>query len=308
MKNRWFTKVLYSVVLLLCLTPWVEAPAALVMGMVLALSCGNPFLNISRKWTHWLLQISVVGLGFGLNINTAMAAGKTGFLATIGSISFTLIFGYFLGRWLRLEKRTAFLIASGTAICGGSAIAAVAPVIRAKEHEISIALAVVFFLNSIALLIFPYIGSGLHLSQHQFGLWAAIAIHDTSSVVGSASKYGLEALQTATTVKLARALWIIPVSLLAARFFRTGEKKIKIPYFIFFFVLAMAINALFPAGEPVYHAVAAWARQGLVVTLFFIGSGLTRTTFRQVGGRPLVAGILLWMAISVGSVGLLLWF
>src|SRR6201996_3265434 len=216
-------QVIFALGVLFCLTPLVTAPMALVLGLLIALFVGHPFLHLNHKATHILLQVSVVGLGFGINAATALKAGREGFLFTVVSIFGTLAFGLLLGRWMKIDRKTSLLISGGTAICGGSAIAALSPVIRAEERQVSVALGAVFILNSVALFLFPVIGHWLGLSQSQFGLWSAIAIHDTSSVVGAAGRYGPEALQIATTVKLARALWIIPVSLLAAVVFRGGR-------------------------------------------------------------------------------------
>jgi len=290
-------EIIFGAALIACLTPWVSPPIALVLGLIIALFVGHPFLHLNHKATHILLQLSVVGLGFGMNAGSALKAGREGILFTIASIAGTLLFGLLLGRLLRIDKKTSSLIACGTAICGGSAIAAISPVIKAEEKQISVALGTVFLLNSIALFVFPVIGHFLHLSQTQFGLWAAIAIHDTSSVVGAASKYGPRALEVATTVKLARALWIIPVAILAALFFQTGKQKIKIPWFIGAFVLAMLINTYLPM-PVVSHVLTQASKIGLTLTLFLIGSGLSGQVLRNTGVRPLMQGIILWGAIS----------
>ena len=295
-------EMIFGVALIACLTPWVSPPAALLLGLIIALFIGHPFLHLNHKATHILLQLSVVGLGFGMNAGSALKAGKEGILFTVASITGTLLFGLLLGKLLKIEKKTYTLIACGTAICGGSAIAALSPVIKAEEKQISVALGTVFLLNSIALFLFPVIGHFMGLSQTQFGLWAAIAFHDTSSVVGAAGKYGPQALEVATTVKLARALWILPVSLLAALFFRTGKQKIKIPYFIGAFVLAMLLNTYL--RMPVASRVLVQASKvGLTMTLFLIGSGLSRQVLREMGVRPLLQGVLLWGLIS----GFALW-
>ena len=215
-------EIIFVVALIFCLTPIVSPPVALLIGFAIAQFSGHPFLHLNHKATSFLLKVSVVGLGFGMNVQNALQVGKEGFAFTVASICGTLAFGLLLGKLLKIEKKTSHLISTGTAICGGSAIAAISPLIKADEKQISVALGTVFILNSIALLIFPFIGHLLHLTQMQFGLWSAIAIHDTSSVVGAANKYGAQALQVATTVKLARALWIIPVSVLTAIFFKTG--------------------------------------------------------------------------------------
>jgi uncharacterized integral membrane protein (TIGR00698 family) len=230
-------KPIFIILGILCLSSLVSAPTALVLGFLMTLLVGNPYEETAQKLTHILLQISVVGLGFGMNINSALKAGKDGIVFTIISIFSVLILGFLLTKVFKIDRIIGFLISAGTAICGGSAIAAIAPIIKAKPNQISIGLGVVFTLNSIALLIFPMIGNWLHLSQHDFGLWCAIAIHDTSSVVGAADKYGAEALQVATTVKLARALWIIPLSLFSVVLFKNKETKVKIPWFIGYFIL-----------------------------------------------------------------------
>lgn len=284
--------------LMLCLTPFVSPPVALLIGFAIAQFTGHPFLHLNHKAISFLLKVSVVGLGFGMNVQSAVNAGKEGILFTIASITGTLGLGLLLGRFLKIEKKTSHLISCGTAICGGSAIAAISPLIKAEEKQISVALGAIFILNSIALFLFPFIGHQLHLSQMQFGLWSAIAIHDTSSVVGAANKYGAEALQVATTVKLARALWIIPVALITTVFFKTGKQKIKIPYFIGLFVLAMIINTYLPIIHPVSACIVDVAKIGLTVTLFLIGAGLSRSVLKSVGAKPLIQGIILWVVIS----------
>ncbi len=293
-------ELIFGITLIACLTPWVSPPIALVMGLIVALFIGHPFLHLNHKATHVLLQLSVVGLGFGMNAGSALKAGREGVLFTIASITGTLLFGLLLGRLLRIDKKTSGLITCGTAICGGSAIAAISPVIKAEEKQISVALGTVFLLNSIALFLFPLIGHLLHLTQTQFGLWAAIAIHDTSSVVGAAGKYGPRALEVATTVKLARALWIIPVAVLAALFFKTGKQKIKIPWFIGAFVLAMLINTYLPM-PALSHTLVQTSKTGLTLTLFLIGSGLSGQVLKNTGVRPLLQGAILWIAISTAA-------
>lgn len=295
-------QTIFAVAVVLCLTPLVTPPVALLLGLVIALFVGHPFLHLNHKATHILLQVSVVGLGFGMNAASALRAGKAGFLFTVVSISGTLIFGLLLGRWMKIDKKTSVLISGGTAICGGSAIAALSPVIGAGERQVSVAMGAVFILNSVALFLFPAVGHLLHLSQTQFGLWSAVAIHDTSSVVGAAGKYGSEALQIATTVKLARALWIIPVSLVAAFFFRKGtnKTKIKIPWFIGLFVLAILLNTWLPM-RGLSHVFVGAAHAGLTLTLFLIGSGLSQQVIRQTGVRPLMQGVIVWMLIAGGT-------
>jgi uncharacterized integral membrane protein (TIGR00698 family) len=293
-------KVIFVALSVLCLMPIVSAPIALMVGLLAAQLIANPFKDFfsQNKITARLLQYSVVGLGFGMNVGSAVAAGKQGILFTICSIVATIILGALLGYVMKIDRKTSHLIASGTAICGGSAIAAIAPVIRAEEKQISVALGIVFMLNSVALLIFPYIGHYFELSQSQFGLWSAIAIHDTSSVVGAASAYGEEALKVATTIKLARALWIIPLALLTTLFFKNGKQKIKIPYFIGFFILALLLNTYVPGIENISPYLVTIAKSGLVLTLFFIGASLSIKTIRAVGLKPLVQGVLLWIFIA----------
>ena len=278
------------------------------MGIMVAQLSGNPYLQYNQKATHILLQISVVGLGFGMNITTALKAGQQGFLFTALSISGTLLLGLLFGKILKIEKKTAYLIAAGTAICGGSAIAAISPIIKAEEKQISVALGTVFILNSIALFIFPFIGHTFHLSQSQFGLWCAIAIHDTSSVVGAASKYGNQALGIATTVKLIRALWIIPIAFISTFFFKNKNSKIKLPYFIALFVLAMVINTYINFVQQYTHYIIAVSKLGLTLTLFLIGSGLSKTIMKSVGIKPLIQGLVLWIIVSVASLSVIIHF
>jgi len=291
-------KIIFMACIALCLSPLVSPAIALLMGLIIAQCTGHPYLHLNHKATHILLQFSVVGLGFGMNVHSALQAGKEGILFTVASISCTLISGYLMGKWLGIEKKTSYLISAGTAICGGSAIAAISPVIKAEEKQISVALGCVFVLNSVALFIFPVIGHHLHLSQSQFGLWCAIAIHDTSSVVGAASKYGPHALEVATTVKLARALWIIPVAFLSTFIFNNKSKKISIPYFIGLFVLAMIVNTYIPTIASISHYLVAAAKAGLTLTLFLIGAGLSRQVLAAVGLKPMIQAIVLWIAIS----------
>jgi len=320
-------EIFFAIALFACLTPWITPPVALLLGLAVALFIGNPFLHLNHKATHILLQVSVVGLGFGMNLTSALKAGREGIFFTVASIVGTLTTGLLMGFFFRIDKKTSLLISGGTAICGGSAIAALSPVIGAEERQVSVALGVIFILNSIALFLFPAVGHLLHLSQAQFGLWSAIAIHDTSSVVGAAGRYGPEALQIATTVKLARALWIIPVSLLAAVVFRPRggggqvradmhtqpcghagspvrgpRTKIGIPWFIGLFVLAVLLNTWLPM-PLISHTILRASHAGLTLTLFLIGSGLSRQVLRSTGVKPLLQGVLLWAMIS----GVSLW-
>lgn len=295
-------KIIFFLALAFCLTPYASPPIALALGLLIALTVGHPYQKYNSKATKILLQVSVVGLGFGMNFGNVLEAGRSGILFTIATIFGTLTLGYFIGRWLRIERKTSHLISSGTAICGGSAIAAVGPVLDANENEMSVALGTVFILNSIALFIFPVIGELLKMTQMQFGIWAAVAIHDTSSVVGAAAKYGDEALKIATTVKLARALWIVPIALGTAFLFKSEKKKINIPYFIFLFVLASIVRTYVPIESNIFDTLVSIAKAGLVVTLFLIGAGLSRKTLQAVGIKPFIEGVILWLVI--GSVSL----
>jgi uncharacterized integral membrane protein (TIGR00698 family) len=294
-------QIIFVALILFCLTSFVTPPIALLLGLIVANFSGHPFLSDNHKATNILLQISVVGLGFGMNVTSAFSAGKEGFFFTIASILSTLILGTFLGKWLNIERKTSHLISCGTAICGGSAIAAVAPVIKSGENQTSVALGVIFILNSVALFLFPAVGHWLGLTQKEFGLWCAIAIHDTSSVVGAANKFGSEALQIATTVKLARALWIIPVALVTAVIFKNKKSRIKIPYFIGLFIVAMMMNTYISTTALIAPYLVSIAKTGLTVTLFLIGAGLNKNLLKSVGIRPLFQGVLLWMFIAILS-------
>jgi uncharacterized integral membrane protein (TIGR00698 family) len=289
--------VLFAALLVVCASGYVSPPIALALGLALALTLGHPFPKQNSKATKILLQLSVIGLGFGMNLATVVAAGKRGVAWTAATIAITLLLGYLAGRALHVARTTSHLIASGTAICGGSAIAAVGPVLGATDEEMSVSLGTIFILNSIALFLFPPIGHSLGMTQQQFGVWAAIAIHDTSSVVGAAAKYGAEALQLATVVKLTRALWIVPLTIGTALAFRRKSTRVAIPWFIGGFVLASIARTYAPATE----AVVPFARIGLTVTLFLIGAGLSRKNLASVGARPLILGVLLWIVISIGS-------
>lgn len=303
------SKIVFILLLILSLSGLINSPIALALGIVFALLFKHPFAELSQKVVKWLLKIAVVGLGFGMHMNEALAAGKDGFFLTIFSITLTLSLGYVVGRVFKLDKKLAYLISSGTAICGGSAIAAVAPVIRSKNEDISIALAVVFILNAVALLLFPYIGHLLDLSQQHFGLWAAIAIHDTSSVVGAAQAYGNEALGIATTVKLARALWIIPVSLISILLFKGKGKSVKIPWFIFLFLFAIIINTYTAFPESLSLGITKISKILLIVTLFLIGTSLSKERVKSAGIKPMALGIILWIVISITSLfAILTWY
>ena len=293
--------VLFVVLALVALSGFVTPPVALAAGLAFALALGNPLPEQSRSAAKVLLQASVVGLGFGMNLAAVWEAGRTGFAFTVATIAGTLLLGTLLGRLLRVEPQTSLLVSSGTAICGGSAIAAVGSVIEASPEAMSVALATVFILNAIALFVFPPLGHALGMDQRQFGLWAAIAIHDTSSVVGAAARYGDEALRIATTVKLARALWIFPLALGLAASRRKGGAKVQFPWFILGFLAAAGVRTLLPRQVVVYEAIRHAATLGLTLTLFLIGAGLTRPALRAVGPRPLIQGVLLWLAISLVS-------
>ena len=288
---------------------WITPPAALFTGLAFALLCGQAYPKFNKKVSKKLLQYSVIGLGFGMNLHASLASGKEGMLFTIISVIGTMLIGMFIGmKILKMNRDTSYLISSGTAICGGSAIAAVGPVIKAKDSDMSVALATIFVLNAIALFIFPTIGEWIGLTQQQFGTWAAIAIHDTSSVVGAGAAYGEEALQVATTIKLTRALWIIPLALVTSVIFRNSSNKISIPWFILWFVVAILLNTYVLDGMPqVGKAIAGVARKGLIITMFFIGASLSTDTLKAVGIKPLVQGVMLWVLISLGSLAYILW-
>ncbi|OZC04757.1 hypothetical protein BSZ36_14800 [Rubricoccus marinus] len=293
------------------LIPGVSPALALGAGAVLGLTLGSPFPARGAKVSKWLLKACVVGLGFGMSLGAVLDVGRAGVLVTAAGIAFALGLGLLLARLLGVDRETGTLISGGTAICGGSAIAALGPAIGARAEAMGVALATVFVLNGVALYLFPAIGHALELSQHQFALWAAIAIHDTSSVVGAASSYGAEALAEATVLKLTRALWIVPLATGAAwlrqrRGAGSGGATVSVPWFIALFALASSVVALFPAGAPAYAVIVAVARQGLVLTLFLIGAGLSRATLRAVGVRPLVQGVLLWLAVAGASLAAIL--
>ncbi len=300
------SQLLFAAGILFALSPWASPPLALTAGLVFAIISVHPWPAQSRSWSRFLLQASVVALGFGMNLQQVLHAGRSGFLFTALGISFAMIVGMSLGRIMRVQPTSAFLIATGTAICGGSAIAAVGPIAGATEDEMSVSLGTVFILNSAALLTFPFIGTALHLSQSQFGLWAALAIHDTSSVVGAASKYGAAALAIATTVKLARALWIVPMSLGTAAVKRT-DARIQWPWFILFFSLAALLNTYLTKATPLYSAASHAGKIGLTVTLFLIGASLSPKKIRNVGVRPLLQGIVLWIIVAAVSLLCIRW-
>lgn len=303
------SKVFFFLLILLSLSGFINSPVALTLGIGFALVFQHPYDTLSQNAVKWLLKIAVVGLGFAMHMDEALAAGKDGFFLTLFSIVLTLSLGFTLGKFFKLNKKLAHLLSSGTAICGGSAIAAVAPVIKSKNEDISIALAVVFILNAVALLLFPYIGTLLDLSQYHFGLWSAIAIHDTSSVVGAAQTYGNEALSIATTVKLARALWIIPLSLFSVFLFKGKGNRIRIPWFIFFFILAIIINTYTSFPESLSIKISSLSRRLLILTLFLIGTSLSKARVKSAGLKPMALGIILWVVISLSSLlAILTWY
>jgi uncharacterized integral membrane protein (TIGR00698 family) len=275
---------------------------ALFAGLVFALIFPMPFPKFNKKGSKYLLQASVVGLGFGMNVVTALKSGSEGMMFTIVSVIGVMAFGILIGIWMHLNRKTAYLISSGTAICGGSAIAAVGPVLKADDHEMAVSLGVIFILNAIALFIFPPIGHYFGMTQAQFGTWAAIAIHDTSSVVGAGDAYGAEACQIATLIKCTRALWIIPLAFATMFIFRDKKgSKISIPWFIFLFVAAMVVNTYCGIPSAVSDTIVYISKKALVVTLFFIGAGLSVGMVKKVGIRPLLLAILLWIIIGVSS-------
>ena len=294
------------------LSSWVTPPVALFLGLAFALTCGQAFPVFNKKASKYLLQYAVVGLGFGMNLHASLASGKEGMEFTVLSVAGTLLIGWFIGRkCMKINRNTSYLISSGTAICGGSAIATVGPVLKAKDSEMSVALGTIFILNAIALFLFPAVGHAIGMSQEDFGTWAAIAIHDTSSVVGAGAAYGEEALRIATTIKLTRALWIIPVALITSFIFKSKGQRISIPWFIFFFILAMLLNTYLlgssETGIAIGNAINGFARKILTITLFFIGASLSQDVLKSVGARPLLQGILLWAAISFSTLAYIYW-
>jgi uncharacterized integral membrane protein (TIGR00698 family) len=300
------SKTLFFIGLLLAASGVFSPAIALAGGIAFGFTVEHPFRTESSSLAKHLLQASVVALGFGMNLKQVVHAGRSGFFYTAISISCAMLLGLLFGSLLKVAGKASFLIAAGTAICGGSAIAAIAPITGADEEEISVSMGTIFLLNSVALLIFPAIGHALHLSQNQFGLWSALAIHDTSSVVGAAAKYGNQALAVGTTVKLARALWIVPVSLLAATYMaRLGsshtQAKIKVPWFIFLFCLAAAASTYLPHFAAQYGVLNHLGRAGLTATLFLIGTSLSKSTLRQVGARPFIQGVALWIVVASAS-------
>ncbi|HJZ63281.1 MAG TPA: putative sulfate exporter family transporter [Candidatus Acidoferrum sp.] len=294
-------KIIFFILLILSATGFISPPIALCAGIIFGLAVTHPYSADSKALSKFLLQASIVALGFGMNLHEVLKAGKSGFLYTFLGITFAMLVGLGIGKLLTVRGTTSYLISTGTAICGGSAIAAVGPVLHASEEEMAVSLGTVFILNSIALFIFPVIGKSLGLSQSQFGLWSALAIHDTSSVVGAASRYGTQSLIIATTVKLARALWIVPLAFVTAAI-KHGKSKVTVPWFILFFFLAAVINTYGPQDAALSQKFFTLGKLGLTATLFLIGTSISKSTLKEVGWRPLVQGVLLWLV--VGSLSL----
>jgi uncharacterized integral membrane protein (TIGR00698 family) len=294
------SKKIFFVGVIIAASGLVSPPLALLAGIVFGFSVAHPYRAESHSLAKFLLQASVIGLGFGMNLHEVIHAGRSGFVYTAISITFAIALGLLLGKWMKIAPKASFLITCGTAICGGSAIAALAPITDASEEDMAVSLGTVFTLNAVALLAFPLIGWWLHFTQDQFGLWAALAIHDTSSVVGAAAKYGPQALAVGTTVKLARALWIVPLSFATAMFTKS-KAKVQFPWFILLFLLAAVASTYLPSFSSMYMPLNHLGKIGLTVTLFLIGTGLSRETFRQVGVRPMVQGVVLWVVVATLS-------
>jgi uncharacterized integral membrane protein (TIGR00698 family) len=299
------SKNIFFVAIIVAATGLISPPFALLGGLIYGFTAAHPFQAESKRLAKFLLQASVVALGFGMNLHEILHAGRSGFLYTAASITTAMLLGLGFGYLLHVGKTPAFLISAGTAICGGSAIAAVGPIADASEEEMAVSLGTVFILNSIALFLFPLIGYALHMTQSQFGLWSALAIHDTSSVVGATAKYGATALAVGTTIKLARALWIVPLSFVTAVILKS-KARIRWPWFILLFGLAALLNTLLPAFNPAFGVLNRLGKIGLTVTLFLIGTGLNKETLRQVGVRPLLQGLALWIIVGAGTLALIL--
>ncbi len=299
------SKVIFLLAVIVAATGLLSPPFALLGGLIFGFACAHPFPSHSKRLAKFLLQASVVALGFGMNLHQVLHAGRSGFVYTAASITMAMLLGLGFGYLLHVGKKSAFLISAGTAICGGSAIAAVGPIADASEEEMAVSLGTVFILNSIALFLFPLVGYALHMTQSQFGLWAALAIHDTSSVVGATAKYGATALAVGTTIKLARALWIVPLSLVTAVVLKS-KARIQWPWFILFFCLAALLNTAAPTFHSTFGVLNHVGKIGLTVTLFLIGTGLNKQTLRSVGARPLLQGLALWIIVGTGSLALIL--
>lgn len=290
-------KGLFLAAIALCSIPGWPAPLSLLLGLIFGMAGANPWRAASTQWSRELLRWSVVGLGFGMDLQTILHTGRRSYLYTGIGIAAAMTTGMLLGRLLRVSHNAAFLISAGTSICGGSAIAATRSILDASEEDTAVSLTTVFVLNSVGLLLFPLIGAAAGLTQKQFGLWAALAIHDTSSVVGAGLRYGPLALIVGTTVKLVRALWIVPLTVCTAIYVRRRAKT-KWPWFIGLFVLAAWLRSAYPAGNAIYAGIATAARAGFGVTLFLIGAGLSRDALKRVGWRPLVQGVILWILVA----------
>ena len=299
------SKSIFVLALILAATGLVSPPLALLGGLIYGFTAVHPFQVESKRLAKFLLQASVVALGFGMNLHQVLQAGRSGFLYTAVSITAVMLLGLGFGYLLHVGKTSAFLISAGTAICGGSAIAAVGPIADASEEEMAVSLGTVFILNSVALFLFPLIGYALHMTQAQFGLWSALAIHDTSSVVGATAKYGASALAIGTTIKLARALWIVPLSIVTAITLKS-KARIQWPWFILFFCFATLLNTLLPSFNPAFGFLNHAGKIGLTVTLFLIGTGLNKETLQRVGARPLLQGLTLWIVVGAGTLALIL--
>ncbi len=299
------SKSIFVLALVLAATGLISPPLALLGGLVYGFTALHPFQMESKRLAKFLLQASVVALGFGMNLHQVLQAGRSGFLYTAVSITAVMLMGLGFGYLLHVGKKSAFLISAGTAICGGSAIAAVGPIADASEEEMAVSLGTVFILNSVALFLFPVVGYALHMTQAQFGLWSALAIHDTSSVVGATAKYGATALAIGTTIKLARALWIVPLSIVTAITLKS-KARIQWPWFILLFCLAALLNTLLPSFNPAFGFLNHMGKIGLTVTLFLIGTGLNKATLKSVGVRPLLQGLTLWIIVGAGTLALIL--
>jgi uncharacterized integral membrane protein (TIGR00698 family) len=298
-------KTVFFVGLICAASGFLSPPVALVAGLVFGLTFVHPYQVDSGELAKFLLKASVVALGFGMDLHEVLRAGRSGFVYTAAGITFAMVLGLLLGRLFKVERISAFLITAGTAICGGSAIAAVAPIVQASDEEIAVSMGTVFILNSVALLLFPLIGWALHLSQEQFGLWSALAIHDTSSVVGATARYGAVALIVGTTIKLARALWIVPLAIGTAAIKKT-KGQIQWPWFILFFCLAAVVNTYFPSLARFTASLSTLGRLGLTATLYLIGTSLSRATIKEVGIRPFLQGVVLWIIVGCVSLTLIL--
>lgn len=300
-RNLTISKLIFILLLVTCIVLKLSPGISLGIGLAFGLIIGNPYQNITKKISKYLLQASVVGLGFAMDFHKVLEAGREGLLYTTVTIIITLVLGYLIGKLLRIDNVISYLISAGTAICGGSAIAAISSVVKADEQQISVSIGIVFVLNTVALFLFPVLGHHYGLSQDQFGIWSAIAIHDTSSVVGASSSYGHEALVIATTVKLARALWIVPLVFISALLFKNSSAKITFPYFIIFFFVASIIRTYIPYIEAHSMHVLVIAQVGLAVTLFMIGSNVSISSVKQIGIRPLILGVALWAIVLLSS-------